>query len=106
MRLPGPWLVRRAIDAAMSMAKEHGSGTITIRRSHHIACLAAYLKQATDEGMVIQLVCSDPNSASVAPFGGPRAVFTPNPLAIALTVTLAENGNHLRRVVLLPAEAR
>ena len=31
---------------------------------------------------------------------------TPNPLAIALTVTLAENGNHLRRVVLLPAEAR
>lgn len=31
---------------------------------------------------------------------------TPNPLAIALTVTLAENGNHLRRVVVLPAEAR
>lgn len=31
---------------------------------------------------------------------------TPNPLAVALTVTLAENGNHLRRVVLLPAEAR
>lgn len=31
---------------------------------------------------------------------------TPNPLAIAVTVTLAENGNHLRRVVLLPAEAR
>ena len=82
MRLPGPWLVRRAIDAAISMAKEHGSGTVTIRRSHHIACLAAYLKQATDEGMVIQLICSDPNSASVAPFGGTRAVFTPNPLAI------------------------
>ncbi|WP_054006539.1 type II secretion system protein GspJ [Cypionkella psychrotolerans] len=31
---------------------------------------------------------------------------TPNPLAISLTVTLAENGNHLRRVVVLPGEAR
>ena len=31
---------------------------------------------------------------------------TPNPLAVAVTVTLAETGNHLRRVVLLPAEAR
>ena len=82
MRLPGPWLVLRAIDAAMAMAGEHGSGTVTIRRSHHIACLAAYLKRATDQGMVIQLICSDPNSASVAPFGGTKAVFTPNPMAI------------------------
>ncbi|MEP7154340.1 MAG: Ldh family oxidoreductase [Betaproteobacteria bacterium] len=80
-RLPGPWLVRRAIDAAIAMAREHGSGTITIRRSHHIACLAAYLQRATDHGMVIQLICSDPNSASVAPFGGTQAVFTPNPMA-------------------------
>lgn len=82
MRLPGPWLVLRAIDAAMSMAREHGSGTVTIRRSHHIACLAAYLKRATDQGMIIQLICSDPNSASVAPHGGTQAVFTPNPMAI------------------------
>ena len=82
MRLPGPWLVRRAIDQAIKMAKEHGSGTVNIRRSHHIACLAGYLKCATDEGMVIQLICADPNSASVAPFGGTQAVFTPNPMAI------------------------
>ena len=80
-RLPGPWLVRRAIDRAIIMAREHGGGTITIRRSHHIACLATYLARATDQGMVIQLICSDPNSASVAPFGGTQAVFTPNPLA-------------------------
>ena len=82
MRLPGPWLVLRAIDAAMAMATEHGSGSVTIRRSHHIACLTAYLKRATDRGMVIQLMCSDPNSASVAPHGGTQAVFTPNPIAI------------------------
>jgi len=81
-RLPGPWLVLRAMEAATAMAREHGTGTVVIRRSHHIACLAAYLRRATEQGLVMELICSDPNAASVAPFGGTRAVFTPNPLAI------------------------
>ena len=81
-RLPGPWLVLRAMEAATAMARAHGTGTVVIRRSHHIACLAAYLKRATDQGLVMELICSDPNTSSVAPFGGTRAVFTPNPLAI------------------------
>ena len=81
-RLPGPWLVLRAIEAAMQMAHSHGTGTVVIRRSHHIACLAAYLRRVTEHGLVMQLSCSDPNAASVAPFGGTRAVFTPNPIAI------------------------
>ena len=81
-RLPGPWLVLRAMETALAKAREHGTGTVVIRRSHHIACLAAYLKRATDQGMVMLLLCSDANSASVAPFGGTRAVFTPNPLAL------------------------
>jgi LDH2 family malate/lactate/ureidoglycolate dehydrogenase len=55
---------------------------VVIRRSHHIACLAAYLRRATEQGMVLLVACSDPNAASVAPFGGTRAVFTPDPLAI------------------------
>jgi L-lactate dehydrogenase len=54
---------------------------VVIRRSHHIACLAAYLKRATDRGLLMLLICSDPNTASVAPFGGIDAVFTPNPIA-------------------------
>src|SRR5215207_11693449 len=40
-RLPGPWLVRRALDVAIPRAKENGTCCIAIRRSHHIACLAA-----------------------------------------------------------------
>jgi LDH2 family malate/lactate/ureidoglycolate dehydrogenase len=81
-RLPGPWLVRRAMQAATGMARTHGTGTIVIRRSHHIACLAAYLREATSMGFVMQLHTSDPNVASVAPYGGTQAVFTPDPLAI------------------------
>ena len=43
-RLPGPWLTLRAFDAAAAMAATYGTGTVVIRRSHHIACLAAYLQ--------------------------------------------------------------
>ena len=82
-RLPGPWLVVRAIDLAMSRARSHGTCTVVIRRSHHIACLAAYLRRVAEEGLAVILSCSDPNVCSVAPFGGRREVFTPNPLAAA-----------------------
>jgi LDH2 family malate/lactate/ureidoglycolate dehydrogenase len=81
-RLPGPWLTQRAVDAAIGRAGIYGTATVVIRRSHHIACLAAYLRRATERGFVLLLACSDPNTASVAPFGGTRAVFTPDPLAI------------------------
>jgi L-lactate dehydrogenase len=81
-RLPGPWLMVRAVDAAIERARTYGTATVVIRRSHHIACLAAYLMRATERGFMLLIASSDPNSASVAPFGGTRAVFTPNPLAL------------------------
>ena len=80
-RLPGPWLVVRAIDLAIERAAAHGTATMVIRRSHHIACLAAYLERVTARGMVVVLMSSDPSVASVAPFGGTRAMMTPNPIA-------------------------
>jgi len=82
-RLPGPWLTVRALDLAVARAKINGSCTVVIRRSHHIACLAAYLKRVTDQGMMVVLSCSDPCVASVAPFGGRTGIMTPNPLAAA-----------------------
>ena len=83
-KLPGPWLVLRALDTAALLARAHGTGTVSIRRAHHIACLAAYLKRATDQGLMIILSCSDPAVASVAPFGGLTPVFTPNPIAAGI----------------------
>lgn len=102
-RLPGPWLTRLAIDDAIERARRCGTGTVVIRRSHHIACLAAYLRNATERGFVLLLTCSDPNAASVAPHGGKRAVFTPDPIAfgfptegdpvlIDLSASLTTNG--------------
>lgn len=81
-RLPGPWLTLQAMDVAMQRARTQGTCTVVIRRSHHIACLAAYHERATIQGFVMLLHCSDANSASVAPFGGLDAVFTPNPVSV------------------------
>jgi LDH2 family malate/lactate/ureidoglycolate dehydrogenase len=83
-RLPGPWLVLQAMALATERAKQYGTGTVVIRRSHHIACLAAYHRRATDQGLLMVLTCSDANSASVAPFGGLDPVFTPNPLSAGI----------------------
>jgi LDH2 family malate/lactate/ureidoglycolate dehydrogenase len=83
-RLPGPWLVVRAIEAALARVPEHGIAAVAIQKSHHIACLAAYLERATAKGCMILLTCSDPSEGSVAPFGGRRALFTPDPIAIGI----------------------
>ncbi|HEX6137438.1 MAG TPA: Ldh family oxidoreductase [Casimicrobiaceae bacterium] len=83
-RLPGQWLTLRALDAAREMAQSQGSGTVAIRRSHHIGCLAAYAKRAADAGVMALVHCSDPSNHSVAPFGAVTSVFTPNPLAAGI----------------------
>jgi len=48
LRLPGPWLVLKTMELAMQRAASQGTCTVVIRRSHHIACLPAYLQRATD----------------------------------------------------------
>ena len=80
-RLPGPWLVKRAIATARERLAAHPVVTVVIRRSHHIGCLQAYLKPVTDDGLVILLTCSDPSGAGVTPHGGVASRLTPNPLA-------------------------
>ena len=83
-RLPGPWLVHQGIDALTPRARQYGSATLVIRRSHHIACLAAYLLRAAQAGFVMMLASSNQGVQSVAPHGGTRAVFTPNPIAMGI----------------------
>jgi L-lactate dehydrogenase len=83
-RLPGPWLTLRAIDTASEMAKRHGTGSVALRRSHHIACLEAYLMRATSRGLMAIIACSDSSMASVAPFGAVTPVLTPNPIAAGI----------------------
>lgn len=83
-RLPGVWLTTKAVDLAVERAPTYGVVTVVVRRSHHIGCLAAFLQRATDRGLMVTIASSDPAAATVAPFGGRKAVYTPDPLAIGI----------------------
>ena len=83
-RLSGLWLTQRAVATAKFMAKAHGTGTITIKHAHHIACLAAYLESPARDGFMVIVQSSDPCTASVAPHGGITPIMTPNPIAIGI----------------------
>ena len=107
MRLPGPWLTVKAFDLAIERARKYGTCTVVISRSHHIACLAAYLKRVTDAGLMGLLTCSDPGDRAVAPHGGRRGILSPNPIAAAwptegdpvimdVSMSIASNGQTKR----------
>ncbi|HZG69692.1 MAG TPA: Ldh family oxidoreductase [Herpetosiphonaceae bacterium] len=80
--LPGLWLVHQALGVAFERIATHGVVTFAMRRSHHIACLATLVKQATDRGYMAILATSDPAFSFVAPYGGREPLLTPNPFAI------------------------
>lgn len=86
-RLPGPWLMKQAMDTLTPRTRALGVSSLVIRRSHHIACLAVYLMRALQDDLLMVIACSDANSASVAPYGGTQAVFTPNPLALGFPLS-------------------
>jgi len=83
-RLPGAWLVNRAIDCALERVSQYGVVTITIAEGHHTGALATYLPRLTDKGLMVLLACSGPASQGVAPFGGTVGLFTPNPLSAGI----------------------
>jgi LDH2 family malate/lactate/ureidoglycolate dehydrogenase len=86
-RLPGVWTTKLAIAEAVARAGRFGVGAVAVRRSHHIACLAAFLESPTRAGKLVLLFSSDPSDAHVAPFGGTTPVMTPNPVAVGIPST-------------------
>ena len=83
-RLPGPWLVLRAIREAAARARTYGTGSVAIRRSYHIACLAVYARRVAEDGLALLLYTSAPAGQTVAPYGGTRALFSPSPVAMGI----------------------
>ncbi|MCK7598290.1 Ldh family oxidoreductase [Microbulbifer sp. CAU 1566] len=79
--LPGPWVVNKALDQALERVGEYGVVTGTIRRSQHIACLAAYLPKIVERNCVAILTCSTPAERTVSPQGCKTPLFSANPIA-------------------------
>lgn len=86
---PGLWLVERAMRLGFERVATAGAVIIAIRKSHHIGCLAALAKAATDRGLFCMIASSGPHTKAVAPFGGKRALFSPNPLAVGFPTSAA-----------------
>ncbi|MDZ7876580.1 MAG: Ldh family oxidoreductase [Saprospiraceae bacterium] len=82
--LAGPYLIELAIERAIKRVKRYGTYTIAIQKSHHIACLAAYLEVVARQNLMIYLSCADPRIKTIAPFGGKTPVYSPNPIAIGI----------------------
>ncbi|MDE1157474.1 MAG: Ldh family oxidoreductase [Neorhizobium sp.] len=80
-RLPGAWLTAEALKLGIERAEKFGTAVIAIGNSHHIGALAAYLPIATEKGMMASITSSSPSGSQVAPFGGLKGVYTPDPVA-------------------------
>ena len=81
--LPGIWLTKHGLKLSSERAKIHGVSTVLIKNSHHNGALAAYMLPIVEQGLVPIIKCSVPSAASVAPFGGKKALLTPDPMALA-----------------------
>lgn len=73
---------RRAMEAAISLAKEAGTGAVAVRGSNHFGTAAEYAYQAV-EARCIGVACSNA-PPTMAPWGGRVRYFGTNPLAVGV----------------------
>ncbi|MCZ4088796.1 Ldh family oxidoreductase [Sinorhizobium psoraleae] len=83
-RLPGAYVVRRAICALYEKITSEPVITASIANCSHIGSLQAYLEEPARRGYLCLMMVTDPGVASVAPFGGRDPVLTSNPIAAAI----------------------
>lgn len=82
--LPGPWVLRRAIDSACERARYHGIAAVAVGRIRHVAGVMTHLEHAAAQDLIALVAVSSPSELAVAPHGGVDPVFSTNPVAFAL----------------------
>ncbi|MEQ8506095.1 MAG: Ldh family oxidoreductase [Rhodospirillales bacterium] len=82
--LPGQWVMVRALDLAITRAKNTSMVGIAIRNSANISCLATYARRAALKGYFAIVAASAPTTRAVAPFGGASPVIGTNPFAVGM----------------------
>jgi L-lactate dehydrogenase len=81
-RLPGSWVMRKAV--AEMLGRGGPVVAATIANCSHIGALQIYLEAFTRKGLLVQIAATDASIRSVAPFGGIDPVTTTNPLAMGI----------------------
>lgn len=82
-KLPGIWLTKKALILAANRAKTYGTATVLIRNSHHNGALGSYMLPIVNKGLIGIIKSSVPSTATVAPYGGRKALLSPDPMALA-----------------------
>ena len=78
----GQVITRQAVDQAVSRAKLHGVGVVSIRNSNHFGTCMYYTRIAAEQGCVMLLMSNaGPN---MAPWGGLKKKIGTNPWSIAV----------------------
>ena len=78
----GPVVGARAMQAAVDLAREHGTGFVGVRGSNHFGPAAYYVEKAVDCGCIGLAISNAP--PNMAPFGGRSRFLGTNPVAIGV----------------------
>jgi LDH2 family malate/lactate/ureidoglycolate dehydrogenase len=78
----GPVVGARAMDAAIELARLHGTGFVGVRNSNHFGPAAYYVERAVARGVIGLAISNAP--PNMAPFGGRTRFLGTNPIAIGV----------------------
>ncbi len=78
----GPVVAAAAMDAAIDLARDHGTGFVGVRGSNHFGPAAYYVERALDAGCIGLAISNAP--PHMAPFGGRARFLGTNPVAIGI----------------------
>lgn len=73
---------KQAMELAISMAKKHGIGMVTVRNSNHFGIAGYYSRMALQEGMMG--ICMTNTEALIVPTNGKQPMLGTNPIAVSI----------------------
>jgi (2R)-3-sulfolactate dehydrogenase (NADP+) len=77
-----------AVEMLPAIAREQGIAIATIHRSHHAGVMGLTVARFAEQGLAAMMFANAP--ASMAPWGGNKALYGTNPIAFAVPI---ENGD-------------
>jgi L-lactate dehydrogenase len=83
-KLPGCWVMGRAMEVAMDRAQSFGTASVAIGNSHHFGGLVTHLMAVAERRLAAVVFTSAPGVATVAPFGGAAPVLSPAPVGAVM----------------------
>jgi LDH2 family malate/lactate/ureidoglycolate dehydrogenase len=78
----GPVVGSKAMEAALDLARSHGTGFVGVRHSNHFGPAAYYVEKAVCQGFIGMAISNAP--PHMAPFGGKTRFLGTNPVAIGI----------------------